>query len=122
MKNYGQSKLAQIVYTKELAKRLQDEGDNVTVNSLNPGPVKTNMAAKYPIWIKPLVNLMFTFVSALVEQGAGTQTYLAISPDVKGVTGKYFDKNSMECQLKQKHALDEELQNKLWDFSMKLWG
>ncbi|CAM6089769.1 unnamed protein product [Calypogeia fissa] len=118
-KNYGQSKLAQILYTKELAKRLQDEGVNVTVNSLHPGTVRTNITATTPFWMRPFLNLGFLLVGMTSKQGAGLQTYLAISPEVKGVTGKYFD-NYKECPLKLKHALDEELQKKLWDFSMKL--
>ncbi|CAM6088836.1 unnamed protein product [Calypogeia fissa] len=119
LRNYGQSKLAQILYTKELAKRLQDEGvKNVVVNSLHPGMVRTNLVNQAPSWMKPVINFAFVTFGLTPAQGASLQTYLAVSPNVKGITGKYFA-DGKEYELKYKYALDEELQKKLWDFSRK---
>lgn len=120
MNDYGESKLAQILYTKELAKRLKNEGvNNVTVNSLHPGTVRTNILAGPGSLSKSIFDLYFRIFGVTVLQGAYTQVYLAVSPELKGVTGKYY-LNGKEYKLKEKYALDEELQTKLWDFSTKL--
>jgi NAD(P)-dependent dehydrogenase (short-subunit alcohol dehydrogenase family) len=119
MKLYGQSKLAQVLYTRELAKRLHNDGvDNVTVNSLDPGTVATNITSSIGGIVKVFVSMMHKLVGEHVSQGAYLQTYLAVSPEVKAVTGKYFT-NGKEYQVKG-YAVDEDLQKRLWDFSMKL--
>ena len=84
---YGRSKLCNLYFTYELARRL--DGTSVTVNAMHPGFVATNMAANNG-W---LVRLFLPFVhrnSLTPEQGASTVVYLASSPDVETVTGKYF--------------------------------
>jgi NAD(P)-dependent dehydrogenase (short-subunit alcohol dehydrogenase family) len=116
MKAYGQSKLANVLFTNELAERLR--GTNVTVNSLHPGMVKTQIGNKGATWYSSLVWSLATLAGISVEQGAKTSVYLASSPEVKGVTGKYFDK----CKEKTPStlALDKALGKELWKRSEEL--
>src|SRR5438132_4847094 len=80
---YGQSKLAQVLFTQELARRL--EGTGVTVNACHPGVLRTNLAMGGSSVVVRFVRMFFKGP----ERGAETPIYLAISPDVDGVTGKY---------------------------------
>ena len=117
MKAYGQSKLANVLFTKELARRLS--GTQVTVNCLHPGMVDTTIGTK---GTNGLASFAWTSMAKLfgipVERGAATSVYLATSPEVKGVTGKYFDKSKEKKPSKE--ALNEELQKQLWIVSEKL--
>jgi retinol dehydrogenase-12 len=117
MKAYAQSKLANVLFTNELAERLSQT--NVTVNSLHPGFVKTHIGNKNATWYSDLVWSLITKMGAIsVEDGAKTSVYLASSPEVKKVTGKYFDK-SKEKQA-AKLALDKNLGRALWTESERL--
>ena len=89
MKAYGQSKLALVMYTYDLARRLA--GTGVTVNALHPGFVASDMYRSSGGFIKllgPVINLM----AVSPEAGAETSIFVAASPEVEGVTGKYFVK------------------------------
>lgn len=115
-KSYCQSKLAQILFTYELAERL--EGTGVTVNCLHPGAVRTNWgdeAGTLGIGIRLARPFMLS-----PDKGAETALYVATSPDLDGVSGKYFAKKR-ETQS-SKESNDEEERRKLWDISMKLSG
>jgi len=117
MKAYEQSKLANVLFTNELAERLK--GTSVTVNSLHPGFVKTHIGNKNATWYSDLFWSLATKLGAIsVEDGAKTSVYLASSPEVKNVTGKYFDK----CKEKKPAALalDKELGKQLWKKSEEL--
>jgi NAD(P)-dependent dehydrogenase (short-subunit alcohol dehydrogenase family) len=111
MKAYEQSKLANGLFTSVLAERLKSK--NITVNSLHPGVVKTDIGKKgTPAYIRWFWS-MFTFLGGIsVEDGAKTSIYLASSNEVKNVTGKHFDL----CQVKEESALakDKNLAQKLW--------
>jgi retinol dehydrogenase-14 len=117
MKAYGQSKLANVLFTYELARRLK--GSGVTVNALHPGTVATGFARNNGL----LFNLG-TKVAGLFfrkpAQGAQTSIYLASSPEVEGVTGKYF----FDCQAVESSPLsqDQALAERLWQVSLKLTG
>jgi NAD(P)-dependent dehydrogenase (short-subunit alcohol dehydrogenase family) len=117
MKAYGQSKLANVLFTKELAERLK--GTRITVNCLHPGFVHTGIGTK---GVTGVVKFIWTFFSRLgglsAEAGAKTSVYLASSSAVNGVTGKYFDK----CKPKEesKLAKDINLQHELWKVSEQL--
>jgi len=87
MRAYGRSKLCNLYFTYELARRL--EGTGVTVNAMHPGFVATNMGANNG-WLVKLFLPLIHRKSLTPEQGASTVVYLASSPDVEGVTGKYF--------------------------------
>jgi len=113
---YGQSKLGNVLFTNELARRL--EGTGVTANSLHPGVVATDIARKESKGIYRLGWTLFKPFMITTEQGAATSIYLASSPEVEGVTGKYFDK----CKAKtpSSEALDATVALKLWQVSEKL--
>jgi NAD(P)-dependent dehydrogenase (short-subunit alcohol dehydrogenase family) len=117
LKAYAQSKLANILFTAYLADRLQ--GSQVTVNCLHPGFVKTDIGNKGTTWYSKLFWTLSSSIAGIsTEAGAKTSIYLASSDEVKGVSGKYFDK----CMLKDPAPLakDKDLQKELWRVSEQL--
>ncbi len=112
---YARSKLANILYTRELARRL--EGTGVTANCLHPGVVDSQfMKGKTGLWkLFGQIGGLFMISS---EAGAKTSVYLAASPEVQGVSGQYFDK----CRSKKPtaRAQDDDVAKRLWDVSEKL--
>ncbi|PSS11396.1 Short-chain dehydrogenase [Actinidia chinensis var. chinensis] len=114
---YGQSKLANVLHANELARRLKEEGVEITANSLHPGAIATNLLRHYG-FINGLWNLVGKYLLKNVPQGAATTCYVALHPQVKGVSGEYFsDSNIAKPSPLSK---DVELAKKLWDFSMTL--
>ena len=117
MRSYGQSKLALLYYTYDLAQRL--EGTRVTVNALHPGFVATEIFAKsggVARLMAPLIKLM----AASPEEGAETSVYLASSGDVEGVSGEYFRKK--EAVSPPPITYDPELAQRLWHISAEMTG
>lgn len=116
---YGQSKLANVLFTYELARRL--DGAGVTANSLHPGVVRTGFGHNNSgIW-GALFSVFHTVARPFLltpEQGAQTSIYLASSPDVEGVTGKYFAKSKQTQSSDLSH--DTELAQRLWQVSEEL--
>ncbi|XP_028853065.1 retinol dehydrogenase 14a [Denticeps clupeoides] len=117
---YARSKLANLLFTYELAQRLEDTG--VTVNALTPGIVNTNLGrhVHIPLLVKPLFNLASWAFFKSPQEGAQTSVFLASSPDVDGVQGKCFA-NCQEEELLPK-ATDEDMAKKLWDISEVMVG
>ncbi|XP_077366721.1 retinol dehydrogenase 14-like [Festucalex cinctus] len=117
---YSQSKLANLLFTLELARRL--EGSGVTVNALTPGIVRTRLGrhVHIPFLAKPLFYLASLLFFKSPLEGAQTPLYLACSPEVEGVSGKCFA-NCEEEELLAK-ATDEQAAKKLWDVSRKMVG
>nr|ACU23411.1 unknown [Glycine max] len=114
---YGQSKLANILHANELARRLKEEGVEITVNSLHPGSIITNIL-RYHDYINALANMVGKYFLKNVQQGAATQCYVALHPQVKGISGEYFmDSNKGNPASLAK---DSELAEKLWEFSLSL--
>ncbi|KAG8011423.1 Retinol dehydrogenase 14 [Nibea albiflora] len=117
---YSQSKLANLLFTHELARQL--DGTGVTVNALTPGIVRTRLGrhVQIPFLAKPLFYLgsLLFFKSPL--EGAQTPLYLACSPEAEGVTGKCFA-NCEEEELLAK-ATDDQAAKKLWDVSRRMVG
>ena len=113
---YGNSKLENILFTIELARRL--EGTGVTVNALHPGLVATGFAKNNGRLIASLVSLFMPLVARSPAQGAETLVYLASSPSVEGVTGKYFQDSHVVTPAPQ--ANDMKVARKLWDASVEL--
>lgn len=117
MRIYGQSKLANILFTYELARRLA--GTGVTVNCLHPGAVGTRLGHNNGTWAKAIISLLRPFFRT-PDQGAETSIYLASSPAVEGVSGKYFS-NSKETRS-SKASYDEAAARRLWDISAEMTG
>lgn len=111
---YNQSKLANILFTFALARRLAGKG--VIANCLHPGVVATGFGRNTPGLIKTLVGLARPFLMT-PEKGAGTSIYLASSPEAANVSGKYFAK----CRpiASSKLSNDVALQEKLWELSVQ---
>jgi NAD(P)-dependent dehydrogenase (short-subunit alcohol dehydrogenase family) len=105
---YGQSKLAQIMYTIELAERIP--ADEVTVNSLHPG---TYMPTK--IVLEEIGRSVDT-----LESGTTATVRLAVDPELAGVTGRFFDRERETAASPQ--AYDTEARRALWDLSERLVG
>ena len=111
---YGQSKLANILFTRELAKRL--EGTGVTVNCLHPGVILGDFLRH--IWFSYLIVFFIGLICKTEEQGAQTTIHLAVSQEVEGVSGLYF----ADCKPKEpsKEAQDDGAAKKLWEVSADL--
>jgi retinol dehydrogenase-14 len=117
LKAYGQSKVANVMFTYELARRL--DGSGVTVNCLHPGLVASNFASNTAGWFGWVAKLMYLSPFAITpEQGAETSIFLASSPEVEKVTGKYFNK----CKQAKSSAItyDTAACRQLWEASEKL--
>lgn len=112
MRVYAQSKFAVILFTYELARRLQ--GSGVTVNCLSPGVVATNLSREYPAFFRWMTRWFFR----PPEKGAQTSLYLALSPEVEGVTGKYFDRGKEKRTSPQTY--DVALSERFWQVSAEL--
>ena len=112
LKAYGQSKLANVLFTAELVERLK--GTRITANSLHPGSmVRTGIGDKnMPRYVKIVWGLASKLVGMSIEDGAKTSVYLASSSAVNGVTGKYF--NKCKVQEESKLAKDRQLAQELW--------
>jgi NAD(P)-dependent dehydrogenase (short-subunit alcohol dehydrogenase family) len=123
MKAYAQSKLALVLFTYELARRLERADEpRVTVNAVHPGLVATDIW-KGDGWWSPLADLLDPLFKLLVrspEKGAETVVYLAASPEVAGVSGKYFF--DQEPVRSSPASYDEETARRLWAVSAELVG
>jgi NAD(P)-dependent dehydrogenase (short-subunit alcohol dehydrogenase family) len=115
---YQQSKLANILFTYELARRL--EGSGVTANTLHPGFVRTNFFQDWGGWVGFIVKLGASIVALTPEQGARTSIYLASSPEVQAVTGQYFVKE--KPTRSSARSLDRDVAQRLWHVSEQLTG
>ncbi len=117
LKAYGRSKLANVLFTSELARRL--EGKNVLVNCLHPGVVATNIWSHASFWAQPFLAIAKLFF-VTPAQGAETITYLAASPEIEGQSGGYY----VQCKPARTSRLarDEAVAKRLWDVSLKLTG
>jgi NAD(P)-dependent dehydrogenase (short-subunit alcohol dehydrogenase family) len=114
---YAASKLANIVFTRELARRL--EGTGVTANSLHPGFVATNFGHERTRFITWLLRLARPMMIGEAE-GAATTLHLACAPAVDGVSGKYFAKSREDRPINS--ALDDGDAKRLWAASEQLLG
>jgi NAD(P)-dependent dehydrogenase (short-subunit alcohol dehydrogenase family) len=114
---YGRTKLCNVLFTYELARRLKDNG--VTANAVHPGLVATNIGRNNGLlaWLfQPLIR----FVAKSPREGAETLIYLASSPEVEGVSGKYFANKRAVRSSANSH--DEETARRLWQASAEMTG
>ncbi len=118
MKAYARSKLANILFTYELARRL--EGSAVTVNALHPGHIATDIWRTNFSLIGPLLKWIMGFFAITPEEGAKTSIYLASSPEVEGLTGQYYIKQ--EVVQSSPMSYDQNLACQLWRVSEQLSG
>ena len=118
-KAYQQSKLANILFTYELARRI--EGTGVTANTLHPGFVRTNFLEAFN---DAPAGWLFKKIGGLIalspEQGARTSIYLASSPEVAGVSGRYFVKEKPVVSSPQ--SRDQAAAERLWKLSVEMTG
>jgi NAD(P)-dependent dehydrogenase (short-subunit alcohol dehydrogenase family) len=114
---YGRSKLANLLFTYELARRLK--GTRITVNALHPGSVATNLGSD-GAWLRVRVRNLVKRSMLRPEDGARTSVYLATSREVEGVSGRYFN----QCrQIRSSEAsYDETAAARLWQVSEGLSG
>ena len=112
---YNASKLANVLWGAELARRV--EGRGVTSNTLHPGVVASNLGQSGPGWMRIGVKLLRPLLLS-EDKGAETSIHLATSPDVEGVTGKYFIKK--KAVLPSAQARDADVARRLWDASEAL--
>lgn len=110
-KVYGHAKLCNILWTKELARRL--EGSGVTANCLHPGAVHTGLGHQNSQLLGKIISVVTKPFFRTPEEGAATSIYLATSPEVEGVSGEYFI-DRKPAKLKP-YATDQSASGRLWD-------
>jgi len=118
MQAYGRSKLANILFSYEFARRVS--GTSITSNALTPGVVATDIWKKVNRWLTPLINPVMQRIGQTPLEGAQTSIYLATSPDVEGITGKYYaDKKPIRSNSV---SYDLDAARRLWEMSLELVG
>lgn len=118
IKAYCDSKLANVLFTRELARRLQ--GTGVTANSLHPGVVNTNLGNNSSGLIRWVFDIAGPLFFITPEKGARTSLHVATSPDLDGVSGRYFKSSKINGEAKA--AKDDEAARRLWAASEQLCG
>jgi NAD(P)-dependent dehydrogenase (short-subunit alcohol dehydrogenase family) len=113
---YGASKLANILFTLELSRRLR--GTGTTANSLHPGVVMTSIFRDAGVVVGAIIRVLGRWLMLSPAQGAATSVFLASSPDVGGVTGKYFVKCREHAPAPA--ATDAAAAARLWEISEQL--
>jgi len=115
MQAYCRSKLGNVLFTAELARRLA--GTGVTANCVHPGIVATQIWSRAPWFARPIIAARKLFMLT-PEQGGDTLVYLATSPELEGQSGGYYEDNRRVQPGRL--AQDQELAKRLWDVSAKL--
>jgi NAD(P)-dependent dehydrogenase (short-subunit alcohol dehydrogenase family) len=118
MKVYGQSKLANILFTRELARRL--EGSGVTVNALHPGGVSTGLGANNGTRLHGFLMAILKPFMKTPEDGARTSIYLASAPEVGKLSGEYFTRCKVTAGSRE--SRDMEAAARLWELSERMTG
>jgi WW domain-containing oxidoreductase len=117
---YGQSKMANILFAKELAKRFAGTGK--TANAVHPGVIRTNLS-RYMGLGSFVESMVFGWIGSTlfmktVGQGAATECYVAVNPKAKGISGEYFANSNLRAP--RADANDPALASKLWEVSEKI--
>jgi NAD(P)-dependent dehydrogenase (short-subunit alcohol dehydrogenase family) len=116
MRAYSRSKLANVLFANELARRLAGAG--VTSNSLHPGAVNSNIWSGAPWYAQPIIYMLRAVAFISVEQGGRYIVDLVTNPAFDNVTGKYFEEGVMKDPAPL--ARDEALARRLWDVSASM--
>ncbi len=115
---YAQSKLANILFTSELARRIA--GSGITANALHPGFVRTRIGSNNGLLVRLVIRAMMRTSGISVADGGKTSVYLATSPDVEGVSGGYYDRCAPARSSPE--SLDESIARRLWQVSAERIG
>lgn len=117
---YSQSKLANILFTYELQKRLEERESPVTANAVHPGVVNTDLFQHIPWIMRMPQNVLAYFLFKTPQQGAENSIYVALSPELESKGGKYF----VNCQSTQSsdESYSEDVPRRLWKASCELTG
>lgn len=115
-KAYGQSKLANLLFARALARRFA--GTKKTANALHPGVIATNLGRHMSAPMRVLFPIASAIAFKSIPQGAATQCYVAVHPSVEGVSGEYF----ADCNVAKssRHARDEALGERLWQVTEEI--
>jgi NAD(P)-dependent dehydrogenase (short-subunit alcohol dehydrogenase family) len=113
---YGQSKLANLLFAKELARRFGNSGK--TANAVHPGVINTNLSRSMSAFARASMSLAAPLFFKSIPQGAATQCYVATHPSLEGVSGEYF----ADCNVARSSRLsrDPELATRLWERSERI--
>jgi WW domain-containing oxidoreductase len=113
---YGQSKLANLLFAKQLAKRLAGTGK--TANALHPGVIRTSLQRSMPAFARLVMDVAGPVAFKSVPEGAATQCYVTTRPELEGVSGEYF----ADCNRAEPSALaqDARLAERLWEESERV--
>lgn len=114
---YKQSKLANVLFTYELARRL--DGSGVTANCLHPGVVRSALGRDAPAPLSWILSIAKLFMLT-PEKGAATSIHVATSPNVAGISGQYFDKCAVARSSSYSHNRDAA--ERLWSVSCEMVG
>jgi NAD(P)-dependent dehydrogenase (short-subunit alcohol dehydrogenase family) len=117
---YGRSKLANALFSLELARRL--EGTGVTSNVIHPGLVVTNIARTAPGALRWAFDRLGPLFAKTPEQGAATQVYVATAPALAGVSGAYFEDCNPVTVSGDHHMFDEAMAGRLWRTAEEMTG
>ena len=118
MNSYGASKLMNVLFTYELARRL--EGTSVMVNAVHPGLVSTGFGHNTGRVWAALIKVAQKLFAISPQRGAATLVYLASSPEVVGISGKYW--NQKQQKRSSDNSYDREQQQRLWEYSAGVTG
>jgi WW domain-containing oxidoreductase len=115
---YGQSKLANLLFAKHLAKRLANEGSAVTANSVHPGVIMSGLQRSMPAIQRLGMAIAAPIGFKSIPEGAATQVYVATRPELEGVSGEYF----ADCNIAQpsERGKDAALAERLWQESERI--
>jgi len=117
---YNQSKLANVLFSYELNRRLKEKNCPVTSNAVHPGIVNTELFHGLPWCLKIPQDGLVYLLFKTPKQGADSSLYVALSPEIEGLGGLYFVNSSPSQSSEESHR--EDLQKKLWKISCELTG
>ena len=115
---YGRSKLANALFSLELSSRL--EGSSISSNALHPGLVQTNIARNAPVVLRTAFDWFGGLISKTPEEGAATQVYVATNPNIKGVSGAFFEDCNAVNVSGDHHIFNKTMAERLWSVSEEM--
>jgi len=120
LETYGQSKMAVMLMRIELAKRL--EGTGITVNTIHPGVIRTNLASDTKDWKVKVIGALAGPWTRTIAQGAATHCFVAANPALDGISGMHFADSNPKHPKDHPLVNDEDLAERLWAKALELAG